>query len=112
MARKFYYCKEFKSLCIAGVCDFVNHEYDTPSIAIQSRIEQTQSFLSRIVVLVEPAEEAGAEETQTWDIKPSHLPKMRKLELQEVADAMSVEYGEEATRADLISLLEAELKRG
>jgi hypothetical protein len=111
MARKFYFCKEFPTLCIAGVCDFVNHEYNTPSIAIQSKIEQSQSFTSRIVVLLEPEPEAVEEDLQTWDIKPADLGKMRKLELQEVADAMGVEYGPDATRQDIISLLAAELRR-
>jgi len=112
MAKKFYYCKEFKSLCIAGVCDFVNHEYNTPSIAIQSKIEQSQSFTNRIVTLLEPTAEAAEEDLQTFDITKTDLLKMKKMELQEVADAMGVEYGPDATRQDLIGVLSAELIRG
>ena len=112
MARKFYFCTEFKSLVIAGVCEFVNHEYDTSSLAVQSKIEQSQSFLSRIVTLLEAPEDTPEEEVQTWDITISDLSKMRKLELQETAQAMEIEHDPDATRPDLIALISAEIRRG
>lgn len=109
MAKKTYHCREFPFLTIAGVCKFENHEYSTTSMVIQSRIEQSQSFTSGGVKVVE---EDQAVEVQTFDITYQDLQKMKKAELVEVANAMNVEFGAEATRMDIMSLLAAELRRG
>ena len=111
MATKTYHCQEFPSLTIAGVCKFENGEYRTASIAIQSKIEQTQSFNCGTVKLIEAEVESGPA-AETTDLIPGDLVKMRKLELQEVAESLGIEYGPDATRPDLISVISAELRRG
>lgn len=108
MATKTYRCEDFPQLTIAGVCKFVNNEFTTNSLVIQSKIEMSQSFHAGIVRTVEVDDE---EPSPLNDIEPKDLTRMKKAQLVELALEMGVEHGDDATRQDLISMCADELRR-
>ena len=109
MALKTYRCNDFPQLIIAGVCQFKNHELSTSSLIVQSKIEQSQSFISGIVKLEE--NESAVESEDVVDVTAADLRMFKKAQLVDLADQLGIDYGEKATRADLLSLCAAELRR-
>ena len=108
MALKRYRCNQFPRLTIAGVCEFTNNEFTTNSLTVQSKIEQSQSFRAGIVRLDEIDED---EPISTESITPTDVTRMKKVQLVELAEAMGIEFGSDATRPDLVSLICAEMRR-
>lgn len=108
MSVKKYRCDRYQSLIIAGVCQFTNGEFSTNSPMIQSKIELSQSFISNAVKVVEVD---TTEPLETQDITFSDIQRLKKAQLVELADQMGIEYGSDATRPDLLSLIAAEIRR-
>jgi hypothetical protein len=108
MSAKTYYCERYPQLIIAGVCQFSNGRFTTASPGIQSKIELSQSFTSNTVKLEEVDDEVPLEEER---LTFTELNKMRKAQLIELAEQMGIKFESDATRADLLALISAEMRR-
>jgi hypothetical protein len=111
MALKKYRCRQYPKLTIAGVCQFENNEFSTGSVVVQSKIEMSQSFHNGFITIADVDPEIAVQATELKATPWSEIQKMKKAQLVEIADAAGLEYGDDATRADILALVAAERRR-